>query len=619
MADAAVARVVIESALPQLGGEYDYLIPTALQANIEFGCRVAIPIGRSKQLATGFVVGLLPSSEFARREISQLLGPAMLTPELLECCRLAARRQVVSLGEFLRAAAPAFMPTLPIPEGHEPLASPEFHELGWKPPAGHLVGNGAMLSSATPALVQGNLVYDWATLFLSAAAEQLRSGESSLLIVPEESDFEPVQTAAKLHGIAEAVITLQDKRKAARYRDFWQARNGAARIYLGTRSAVLHPASKVGLIAIYDDLDESLRSKATPYIHARELALIRAQTSKARVLFAAPYRSLEVQRLVKIGFATELVNLSRPPRMSHFETQHRLPSEFFALARTGLESGPVLVLVPSRSWSAAARCESCQKQLRCGNCSGPALMPAPARAQCRLCSAEISACAECGSRIFQAGRPGAVRIASELGRAFPGHVVRDFSGEAPKTKVGKHDIVVATPSAAPRIPAGYAAAAVIDCPVWLNRPSLRAEQFAIRDWQEAFALLKPGGRAALFGVPSEFGRIFAVQDFVNQATTQLREMTELRFPPAWRICSVSGVESMVTQAAEQAIQAGAEVVRRSSAGVRGEQAELLLRFRYQDGLGVADALQELAIRSSLKGSTAGRRRLKIAMDDLGEL
>lgn len=612
-----VARVVIESVLPQLSGEYDYLVPEAMQDDIEVGCRVAVQIGRSKKVVTGFVTELLPESTYASRELIQVLGPAMLTTELLQTCRISARRQVVALGEFLRAAVPAFMPTQEIPDGYERLpGSLSLQALAWQPPSGFEVGNLAFLASPRPARVAGDLVFDWTTLFLSVAIQHLNRGESSLVIVPEESDFQPLQQAARLHGVSSALITLQDKRRSARYRHFWQARKGSARVFLGTRSALLHPAHKLGAICIFDDLDDSLRPKGSPYIHARELALIRGQVSGARVVIAAPYRSLEVQRLVKIGFAKELSSLARPPKISHYDSGDRLPPEFFSLIRSALQNGPALVLVPSRDWAAALRCQSCHESIRCSKCSGPGYAPTKGRNVCRLCLTTITSCGECGSRSLASGRPGASRTAAELGRAFPGTVVRDFSGESAKTRVAKGDVVVATPSAAPRLAQGYAAVAILDGNSWLSRPFLRAEQFAIRDWQEAISLLSPEGRAALFGVPGAFGQIFAVQDFIPHAAGLLEEVSQLHLPPAWRVCRVAGPPTLVTLAGERATEAGAEVVSHSAAAGPNDSSSLLLRFSYQRGMDVADALHEVALRSSLKGSATGKRVLKIAMDDL---
>ena len=611
---------MIESALPQLGGEFDYLIPEQLRGEIELGSRVSVPIGKAKKLATGFVTEILESSQFARRELHQVLGEPMLASDVLASCRTAAKRQVVTLGELLRSAAPAFMPSQPIPSGFPATkALPQFRWHDWRPPKGYQSGSGVFLSSPSPASVDGQLLFDWATLFLSASYQHLESGESSLIVVPEAADFQPVLTAARVHGIEELVVPLDDKRNAVRYQQFWLAKKGAPRIYLGTRSAVLHPAKNLALIAVFDDLDESLRSRSSPYLHAREFALIRAQASDARVIIAAHYRSLEAQRLISIGFAKELANQFRPPRLSHFESGTRLPSEFFSLVRSSLEQGSVLVLVPNRHWSVVARCSDCGESIRCATCGAPAHMPTQDSVECRLCSARAISCSECGCREFKQGRAGAARITAELGRAFPGTVVRDFSGSVPKTRVGSGDIVVATPSAAPRLIEGYAAVAVVDCQVWLSRATLRSEQFAIRDWQEAIALLSPTGRAALFGVPATFGRLFALQDFVRHATEQLREMGELRLPPAWRICRLSGETQLLREAIELATRAGGEVL--SSPGIPGQsgRAEVLLRFRYSDGPKVSDALQEISLRSSLKGAAAGRRRLKISMDDFGEL
>ena len=268
------------------------------------------------------------------------------------------------------------MPTQSIPAGYAPISAPPvFRWADWRPPIDYLEGNGIFFSSPTPKTVDGQLIFDWATLLLAAAFAHFERGESSILVVPEMNDFLPVTEAARAHGVAELLVALDDKRVSSRYQRFWEARNGSARIYVGTRSAILHPAKNLGFIAVFDDLDESLRSKSSPYLHAREFALIRAQASGARVIIASHYRSLEAQRLVEIGYSKELTNPFRPPRLAHYETSQQLPGEFFGLLRSGLEQGSVLVLVPNRSWSVLARCSACSKSLVCQSCGAPGYMP----------------------------------------------------------------------------------------------------------------------------------------------------------------------------------------------------------------------------------------------------
>ncbi|NBS85543.1 MAG: hypothetical protein EBS58_02420, partial [Micrococcales bacterium] len=59
-----VASVVFASPLPQLDKEFDYFIPTDLEASIQFGSLVSVPFGKSKTTKTGYVVGIKNESEY---------------------------------------------------------------------------------------------------------------------------------------------------------------------------------------------------------------------------------------------------------------------------------------------------------------------------------------------------------------------------------------------------------------------------------------------------------------------------------------------------------------------------------------------------------------------------
>ncbi|NCV98176.1 MAG: hypothetical protein EBW31_01370 [Actinobacteria bacterium] len=88
-----------------------------------------------------------------------------------------------------------------------------------------------------------------------------------------------------------------------------------------------------------DDLDDSWREQGSPNTHTRELALMRAG-DKVSLLFAAPYRSLELQRLVDIGYLAEHPKDSAPPRISFTEPGLRLDSASFEMAKESIKKGP---------------------------------------------------------------------------------------------------------------------------------------------------------------------------------------------------------------------------------------------------------------------------------------
>lgn len=90
-------------------GEFTYLVPPALKAQLLPGLRVKIPFGRSTIL--GFYLGPAPapSDEVKKKvkPITAVLEPApALTPDVVELCRFAAQHYRYPLGEVLRATLP---------------------------------------------------------------------------------------------------------------------------------------------------------------------------------------------------------------------------------------------------------------------------------------------------------------------------------------------------------------------------------------------------------------------------------------------------------------------------------------------------------------------------------
>ncbi len=98
-------------------------------------------------------------------------------------------------------------------------------------------------------------------------------------------------------------------------------------------------------------------------------------------------------------------------------------------------------------------------------------------------------CPECGDTRMRAAVVGARRTAEELGRAFPGVVVRTSGGDNVLDIVSdKPALIVSTPGAEPVAEGGYSAALLLDTWLLLARPDLRAPEEAVRRWFNAAAL-----------------------------------------------------------------------------------------------------------------------------------
>lgn len=587
-------RVAVESPLLQLDREFDFLVPVDLRDRVAWGSRVKFKLGRAKTESTGLVVELLEKSAWAKTGITAVIGVRpYLTKELLEFCRSVADRYVVALGEVLQAACPQHMPRIVLEDVLQPpIGTADFtHEV--------------VLTSSQVQLGDG-LVPAWATMFAERAAEELARGNSSILIAPEESDVQQIVLASKERKLD--VIVWETQRKSVRYQNFHRA-IGQVRVIVGTRSAVYAPVANLGLIAVVDDADDSYREVGSPHTNLRDLALLRT-ANRASVLFAAPYRSVELQRLVEIGYLKELTAKSKPPRIAYSAPGERIDDTSLKLAREALAKGTLLVLLPRKGSSASAYCNDCGERLRCG-CGGYGWEKTKEVFECRLCATPITACIECRSTSFRRGRSGSTRTASEIGRMFPNSVIYEATQERkPAIAERNNQIVVATPGSAPRLHVGYSGLLILDSDVWLAAQNLHAEQNAIRDWCEAMELLSLEGRTVISGLGERLGKPLALWQHREIAKSAYLEAKQLRLPPAVRVVRISGTAKQVQSATDALRAKGADLL-----GNKGLSATF--RFDYSKGHDVCKELR--AIATSAKAVSQGQRNVRgfaVIMDDL---
>ena len=604
------AQVVAKSNLIQLDRVFDFVIPEHLQDTLAIGQQVSFPFGRSKKLQHGFVVGLSDTSEYATSELEAILHPAaVLTKEVYSFARQVADRQCVALGEILSAAVPDHMARTAIDEPAQTATAPEIELPFEVKPA--LTPKSAVLSAARSYQLGQSQWADWAFLVLHRASQKLAAGLSVIVVVPDQRDIDEVVGLASVVGLESFIVSyLPSAKKSDRFKSFHRALQLGPALVVGTRSAIYAPVSNLGLIALYNDLDDSLREQGSPFTHARELAMIRAGKS-SDLLLVAPYRSIEVQRLVEIGFLTDQEIVAPPARISFTEPGVRFDEGAFKLVRERLSAGPVLVLLPRKGSSAALYCQGCGERLRC-SCGGMIWEPSENRAVCRICNKPHVSCTKCRSAAFKRGRTGSARTVSELGKVFPQVAIAEATGDRkPSGLKPKNQIVVATPGSAPKVKGGYAALLILDCDIWLARQSLAAEQLAFRDWSSALELLAGDGRAVLSGVDAEIGQAFAMQQHRQLATTQLAELRALSLPPAVRIVTVESSPEQQPQVLEIARDCKAKVL-----SVDAGAGKALLSFSYQAGPELSKSLRALALKSAarVQGGTK-RRGLRVVMDD----
>ncbi|MEW2051344.1 primosomal protein N' [Streptomyces sp. NPDC005476] len=574
-----VARVLVDKGVLHLDRYFDYAVPAELAADAQPGVRVRVRFGAGRGrvregrregggLIDGFLVERLAASDYPGplAALAQVVSPEpVLGPELLNLARTVADRYAGSLADVLQLAVPPRNARAEQRASAAPLPPPGAPEPGsWT----RYERGGAFLESlasgGAPRAVWNALPGPgWSGELAKAVVATLASGRGALVVVPDGRAAARVDAAltASLGEGRHALLTA-DAGPEKRYREWLAVRRGSVRAVVGTRAAMFAPVQDLGLVALWDDGDDSHSEQHAPQPHAREVLLLRAAQDKCGFLLGGWSCTVEGAQLVESGWARPLIAPREQVRRSaplvrtvgdqdlardEAARAARLPTLAWQSVREGLRHGPVLVQVPRRGYVPRMACAQCRAAARCRHCSGPLEARDEGALWCGWCGREESAwhCPECGSFRLRAQIVGARRTAEELGRAFPAVPVRTSGREQVLDTVpGAPALVVSTPGAEPVAEGGYAAALLLDGWAMLGRPDLRAGEDALRRWIAAAALVRPseeGGTVVVVAEPTLRPVQALVRwDPVGHAVRELAERAELGFPPVSRMAAVSG-------------------------------------------------------------------------------
>ena len=643
-----VARVAVDVPLPHLDRPFDYAVPADLDAAAQPGVRVRVRF--AGRLVDGFLLERSEQTEHAGRltRLAKVVSTEpVLTPAIAALSRAVADRYAGSIADVLRLAVPprharaeAAAPAEPTQPPPRPVPG------GWADYDGGGAFLDALYARATPRAVWSALPGPrWPAEVATAVATTLAAGRGAVVVVPDLRDLARVDTAllAAL-GPDQHVVLTADLGPEKRYRRWLAARRGVRRVVVGTRAAMFAPVADPGLFVVWDDGDDLHAEPRAPYPHVREVLALRAAHESAGLLVGGHSRTAEGAALVASGWARSLTASRQRVRASAPQVQvagdddelagdagaraARLPSLAWRTAREGLRRGPVLVQVPRRGYLPGLACGECRRPARCTTCHGP-LGTAAGRGTpaCAWCGrpAKSWTCPHCEGHRLRATAVGAVRTAEELGRAFPGTVVRHSGGDTVLATVPDEPaLVVATPGAEPVAAGGYAAALLLDGWAMLSRPDLRVDEEALRRWLAAAALVRPSGDGGAVVVVAD-AEIPAVQALVrwDPATFAERELAEraaLHLPPAAAVASLTGSAAALGQflAAAQ-LPGSAEVLGPVAVASRapGDDAteRLIVRVPRTQGRELAAALHAAAgVRSAHKD--AGSLRVQIDPSEL---
>ncbi|HCE38581.1 MAG: primosomal protein N' [Alcanivorax sp.] len=216
-------------------------------------------------------------------------------------------------------------------------------------------------------------------VYLQAMAPVLAAGKQVLVLVPEIG-LTP-QTLRRFRQRFAVPVTVLHSGLTDRERlDAWvAAREGHARILIGTRSAVFTPLARPGLIIVDEAHDASLKQQDGFRYHARDLASWRAQQLGVPVVHGSATPALETLQLARDGryhwlrLRQRAGGAGAPPIElldARDATPDRplLPTALKAITDTLGRGEQALVFLNRRGFAPVILCRDCGWQDECPRC-----------------------------------------------------------------------------------------------------------------------------------------------------------------------------------------------------------------------------------------------------------
>ncbi|AYF99097.1 primosomal protein N' family DNA-binding protein [Protaetiibacter intestinalis] len=617
-----IARVILDTPLPQLDRLLDYRIPAGMEGVVP-GVRVSVPLRTANRMTQGFVVELATQQEHPGplSDLEAVVSSAeVLRPEVWRLVRAVADRAAGSAIDVLRLAIPkrqvrvekAWLAARAAGRAEPPPLEREAPVVpGYATgEVDALLAGGRAALEVDPGVERAGEVWvgRWALALAALAARTVTRGASAILVAPDHRDIRQLEAALGELLPADRIVRFDaGQPDADRYRGMLRAMGEEPVVVLGGRSAVYAPASRLGLLAVWNDGDPLLAEPLTPYVHARDAALIRQEQQGGALVFAGHTRTTEVERLAELGWLSRLAP-ERPRRARVVSTANaagapddahaRIPGIAWREAAAAVATGPVLVQVARPGYSPGLRCAECGTAARCRRCGGPLRQQRAGGApSCLWCGVEEThwRCTECGSSRLTRVGAGSTRTAEELGRAFPGARVVVADGERRVLEVDERPaLVVATRGAEPVAAGGYRAVLLLDGERMVARETLRIAEDCLRWWSDAAALAADGAPVMLVGVGGRLATALSTGNVGAFARAELADRRALGFPPAARVATLEGLPDAVA-AARRALPPEAAVLAERVADGR---ARAIIRFDYAHGAEVARAVRGEIVRQA---------------------
>ena len=477
-----------------------YSVPEELEGSIVPGSLVRVTVVGRAYTAVVLRVKDEPEFDISKiKPVKEAVNFPPVTQANMDFLRQVASYYMCSLGEAFRFAAPSTVKALKRPK--QQTASGDVGTADGSPDSGTGIRPASPadisraempvlspeqeiaaadirkhFSAGRNVLLHGVTGSGKTEIYITLAAECLKKGLNVLYLVPEIAVSRQIQS--RLAGyFPDRLLVYHSKQTAPHRREVYSrvASDAEPHIVLGLRSALFLPHSRLGLIIVDEEHDQSYKqTDQAPRYHGRDTALMLGRIQGCPVLLGSATPSFESLYNVRTG-RLEYVPLSH----RYFEgggstvtivdmpLQRRRNAVKGAFSLTLLKAitarlerhEQVLVFRSRRAYASAMECPDCGFIPRCPSCNIPMSYHKFSHSlSCHWCGHSEpapAACPQCGKAPMKFLGDGTEKIEEELRTFFPDARIERFDADTTKDKKeetrilrqfseGKIDILVGT-------------------------------------------------------------------------------------------------------------------------------------------------------------------------------
>jgi primosomal protein N' (replication factor Y) (superfamily II helicase) len=467
---------------------------------------------------------------------------------------------------------------------YEPISVDDPWDTDFTPPANELnpeqklaleeIWRWLVAGKFTAGLLHGVTGSGKTEVYLGAIAAALSRGKTAILLVPEIALTLWLGRLVRARFGDQIAVLHSALSDTERAREWWRARNGEARVVVGTRSAIFAPLENVGLIVVDEEQESSYKQEETPRYHGRDTAVYRARLEGAVALLGSATPSIETYHNARSG-KYHLLELkarvaNRPLAQvrivdlrEDFHRTHKATPVSAALKEAialRLErKTQAMILINRRGYSWSLLCRSCGAFVQCENCSiALTYHKSRERLECHYCGFSIrppKQCPKChGEHVYFVG-DGSERVEEYLRESFPSAKIARLDRDTVRTKreyqrvlgafaKGEIDVLVGTQMVAK----GHdfqrvTLVGVVAADLALGRPDFRAAE---KTFQLLTQVAGRAGRGELSGevlvetyYPEQYAiQLAARQDYGSFYEKEAHFRRMLHYPPFTALAGV---------------------------------------------------------------------------------